>query len=565
MKTVHLKRFILYFLVAIIIGTLATIPILFHDIHYGSDTTFHINRFIAYAHLLKQGILHPYIYPFHNYHYGYPIPSFYSDFFFIIPSYILNQGVPIITTYRIFIWLIFCSCSFSMLYCLSKLKKTKLLINIFCTIWYVFSNYSYQTTLSRGGIGEALSLIFIPLIFLGMYQIIQKQQIPIFLLTIGFVGLLLSHNISFIVTLIIFIIFCFLNILFFLKNQKQLGKVVYMGILSFLLTVFYSLPLIEQLQTKYYRISYYFNDTTSLHESSVKLIDLFHWFGLKPETMGNTIHILLFLIPILIFIQKRPSKPLRLFTIIGYVLIIMTTTLFPWDFLPFFSFLQFPHRLFNVAVVPLCFVTSYLFSKMVRNIPDFTKKRFIQILSICTLFTIGNQLIMGFTLPGLFNKSMNEGEFKENFYINNDEAWYDLMQLSTPDYLPYEKQINYLNYEPHIQYQDQEIKDYIEREDGTIITNFLGNGTYLFPKTFYLGYSGYVKYQDHTSKPLKVTMDEVTGLAQVDVQGIEQGETLVLTYSKTLIQKLSMGISLATLVISIILNFVVKRKKRFQV
>ena len=113
------------------------------------------------------------------------------------------------------------------------------------SISYISSTYFLCDIYVRSAIAEMLTFIFIPLIFLGLYELFwgdEKKFLPLF--TIGYIGMINSHLVlSVYLTIIIIIIFlCFLEEI--LKKEK-IKKLLLASIVILLISSPYLVPLLE--------------------------------------------------------------------------------------------------------------------------------------------------------------------------------------------------------------------------------------------------------------------------------------------------------------------------------
>ena len=110
----------------------------------------------------------------------------------------------------------------------SKLTNNKV-TGILSSIFYVTMPYHLTDMYIRNAIGEFLSYIFIPLVFLGLYKLFQKEKGD-WLLSLGAVGLLLTHNLMTFLTAIMAFIYLCTN-LSKLKDKNVLKK-LFLNIVS---------------------------------------------------------------------------------------------------------------------------------------------------------------------------------------------------------------------------------------------------------------------------------------------------------------------------------------------
>ena len=92
--------------------------------------------------------------------------------------------------------------------CLTKNNNASLLASIL----YMTFPYHLTDLYIRNAFGEFVSFIFIPLVFLGLYNLFYTSEKKNYDLTIGAVGLILTHNLSTVIVAFFALLFTVLNI-----------------------------------------------------------------------------------------------------------------------------------------------------------------------------------------------------------------------------------------------------------------------------------------------------------------------------------------------------------------
>lgn len=231
----------------------------------------------------------------------------------------------------------------------SKLTNNKTTGTLSATL-YMLMPYHLNNMYIRNALGEFLSYMFIPLVFLGIYKLFQKEKGE-WILIIGAVGLLITHNLSTMITVIIaFIYFC--TNLSKLKDKQILKKSVLNVVLILIISAFFWIPVIQTLTFNHYDV-YEENamaTANSFTKAGLDLKDLF--FTSKDSTFVFEIGF-----PILLMIfssffvfrnvtKTNIKKEYLLFGCLGILCTLMATTYFPWGFLDnAFKILQFPWRM----------------------------------------------------------------------------------------------------------------------------------------------------------------------------------------------------------------------------
>lgn len=223
---------------------------------------------------------------------------------------------------------------------------------IIFAISYTFANYRLYLVFNQNVLAESIAYTFLPLVLLGFYEIFYRNIKSWPILAIGMTMLLYSHMLTTALTAL----FMLVTLVFTWKKISNKGLRLVAGvkaaILSFLLSAFYLVPFFEQTVTNHLTAS---------------------WVGLfliktPMETITSSINneptqVVGFLLIIVLifgfFYWKRANTADRYTYVSGIVLVVLTTTLFPWAKLlntPVAN-LQFPYRLTGLATLML---TIYL-------------------------------------------------------------------------------------------------------------------------------------------------------------------------------------------------------------
>jgi hypothetical protein len=198
------KRRIIIGLTAVIL--LINFPLFIKYIPNGHDLQFHLMRIYGIATGLSNGIFPVRIMaPWAN-GYGYATGVCYGDILLYFPAILYDLGFPLMWAYKSMVFLTNAAVALVSYYCFSRMGDNR---NIGLTgsavytlgLWHVIDTYT------RAAVGEADAFIFVPLVFLGLWNLAgyekkqsKKQVETILCLTLGFSGLLQVHLLSLIMT-----------------------------------------------------------------------------------------------------------------------------------------------------------------------------------------------------------------------------------------------------------------------------------------------------------------------------------------------------------------------------
>lgn len=314
----------------------------------GHDLEYHLLRIES----LKEGILAGKPFARVNLLYfggaGYASSLFYPDFLLYIPAVLRVLGVGINASYHIFVAITICLTYLSTYFCVKQMTRSAY-AGMLASFMVICSPYYLGDIYIRSAVGEYTAFVFLPFILYGIYNVIYEKMDRPWILGIGYAGVLLCHTNTFVFSLL----FGFVAFLVKWKTFKERGvllKLLATGGITALLTMFYWAPVLEMLLTT----PLYVNDA---------------WIGLEQSAMqfssvfSMTFPSLGFLLVIPAFFRVLIKKNGQNRDLIdfadwllagGAIFAVLTTDLIPWERLNrYFSFVQFPWRLFVLATMML--------------------------------------------------------------------------------------------------------------------------------------------------------------------------------------------------------------------
>ena len=514
------------------------------------DTFFHLSRIEGYATALKNWDILPKIYFFKNQGFGYASPIFYNDIFLLIPSILYNLKFSLSFTYKFTVFVVTFLSALSMFYLLKKIDKNQYSPYIASFI-YTFSNYHITDTYVRSALGEMFAFVFLPLVLCGIYNLLYGNK-SWKMLCFSFMGLLLSHNITFIFGIFILCVFCIFNI----KNFNFIKGVFIAGIVCFILSIWYFIPLLEGILSHDIYLNYYKN--YSLDKSTLSFLQLFEnktifGYGQKSNLLFMNVSVGWFMIilPITYIFQKNKNKFIFLCMIIGYIAVILTLDFVPVFIINFISTIQFAWRLNTVAMVCLSIPAAISFTKLFSKKVYFVIISFIFVIeAIYHLYPVLNRQFV------ITNKTKYEqllsGEIIDPFYYAN----YNRIELAGADYLPI-KSPDFRYHDGCIYSNNTKVTCNLYRKYNNISFNIDRLENITLPITYY---KGYILYSD---EDIINAFESNNGLVEFVPTKIG---TYTLKYQWTFLQKISLIISLFSFGIYIIFNFILNPKfKRIRI
>lgn len=536
-------------------------PFLNGSILMGPDTAFHINRIEALSIAMQNNDIFPRLFYHQNFHFGYGSPMFYSIFFLYFPALLRTIGISVFNSYHIFLFVCTFLASFSMYQCAKLFIGKKKTIYICITVMFYIWNCYYMSDLyKRGAIGEVLAFVFIPIIIMGMYHSVYGDYKKHYILVIGFCGLLLSHNITFLIMVVLYAFYLLFNIKQLLKEKTRIVIIAIIATVSILITCFFTMPMLEQMLSGKHRVDDYFG-TSSMSELALKLSSIVDFRTDASNYLTDSVGPFLLFIPLLYPLVSKKNKNTTITYVLlsGYFMIFMTTKLFPWQWVEFLSFMQFPSRVLVPAAAFLALAAGYT----VARIPVKKKIKLpLNNILIGSIFIFAILQLYGiYSSPGLITSVTTPEELTDDKFIGREE-WYSLLELSTPDYLPLDTNINFRDYKSTIVTNNEETPrqamDYTTYNNFTFTYPKINEGAYyVIPLTYYKGYVAEIYDGNTLIETVDTYRDPEMGLVRFDPSPYSsdtQEITFKVYYKGTTIQSITAKISWFAFIVYLIVT-----------
>ena len=332
----------------------------------GGDMRYHLARIENLKNEIFAGQIPAYIYFIQNQYRGY-LAAMYPETFLYIPALLRVAGVSPAVAWKYFMVLINIS-TMALSYMFAKRVSRRRDFSLLFMVLYTLLPYRIELITYRNAIGEILAMTFLPLLLLGIYELIIGDRRRWYYLVPAMTGLINSHIISavFAVCLITLLCVCFIVRL---VREKRLYAIIISGIWTLVLNIWFIVPFLY-----YYRYSDLALSQTlgtmNFSETAVFPAQLFMMFAGKGAHSSNKVSLGIFnecsltlgaagfiLLGMSLYFavfkknKTDPEKAAVVSLILGLVLMFMSITWFPWETLQkieplnrFVSQFQFPTR-----------------------------------------------------------------------------------------------------------------------------------------------------------------------------------------------------------------------------
>ena len=544
----------IHYLIIIIIGIILSIPLAKIQIRDTHDGTLHMLRILGTKDTLKIGQIPPLINQNYCNGVGYAMNLFYQPIVTYIPLLIKLFTPSYMIALKIFgaICIVFSGIT---MYKFVYTVTNKRIIALFSAIFYLIAPYKLANVYKRFAIGEFAALVFLPLVFLGLYNLFNQDGKKHYYITIGAAGLMLSHTVTTLYTAIFAIIYIIFNAKK-IKQKEIIRKCIINIIFILLISMFFWLPLLEATSVCDYAIM---NDEimrTNGDFVAYNTISFSQLFKDKGEENGTTFLIgipTILMFALTIFTYKKVNSSYKEFYLLSIILslisIFMTSKFFPWKIMPeILCKLQYPWRLicfFNFFVSFICGVNMYILLK------NLIKKNNIRI--IVSIIFVTLSIISSIKIMSQFYASDNELDNKyETAILKNKKISH--MSINR-DYMPVRAiklQNSYVLQRKDTTYILEGSANIINENkvnltDNIKIENITKDTTLEFPYYYYVGYKVTIEMPDGNVKDINPIESKNGYLSCIITQNIDSA-VIKVQYVGTTITYISYIISLISLI-----------------
>jgi hypothetical protein len=375
---------------------LTSLPYLFTDFFWGSDTIYHLQRIEGLMQGLLAGQFPVRLEPHWLQGYGYANAVFYCPLF-LLPSALLRMaGFTVSFCWNFYGILSSVAVVLVSYYSFRRIFGTSRTA-LFSTALYALSVIHFYKMAEASALGEGTAMIFLPLILCGFYGALmeeigsREQRFSFLPLGIGFAGILQSHVLTTEITVAVSVLLvCSLLPRLFEAGGKRFLSLLGGAGLALGLSLWFVVPFLDYYLTQNWHIRNVFG--RKIQERGLQAAQLYtnFWTGDGEVFGGGMYHAfpagLGLVIPLgmLLYLGRqilrkndrdaRNAFALRCL-ILGLLLSVMTLSIFPWDRIQslggplqaMVSSLQFPNRLLGWATLLGTFVCGSLMESFAQR------------------------------------------------------------------------------------------------------------------------------------------------------------------------------------------------------
>ena len=529
---------------------------------YKDDGIQHVARLMGVYQSIEEGQLLPVIMSNFCNGFGYSWNLFYSPFTAYVPLlfHLFTDSFELIL--KLFMWLLILASGITMYEFTRKVTKNRL-AGVLAGCLYMLAPYHLTDVYMRIAVSELASFVFVPIVFQGMYTIFheeakeEKLYTKSLTLTLGAVGLVLSH----IVIAMYAAIICFIYVLVNIKKLKNIKILKMLGInilLILLLCSFYLVPMLEHYFSTDYEVfqAGRMERTEELIRNKVDFIDLLYT-GQDEMSFEIGLVTIIGVVLTLLTYKKigKEYKTIYWFSLItGMACIILSLRIFPFEKMPaILKMIQFTFRFLEFSSFFLAWVAAINYALTIKK---------FQMRDVFVLTLIATLLLVPLKKNYDTEKEWTEEKLWPAVSVNENTGRVHA-GCATFEYLPSKA---FANLDYIKQRENTAIvlsgKATIENEEkqGTnmqfIITQTEETATIELPYIYYLGYKVTLQAEDGSTKELP-TFESDNGFVAFEIAESEKGQVTA-NYTGTTLMQITYIVSGVTLLGIVIVLLILK-------
>ena len=558
-----MKNRIKDYLVLLFISIILVIPLMNSNFDlYKDDGIQHVARLMGVYQSIEEGQLLPVIMSNFCNGFGYSWNLFYSPFTAYVPLlfHLFTDSFELIL--KLFMWLLILASGITMYEFTRKVTKNRL-AGVLAGCLYMLAPYHLTDVYMRIAVSELASFVFVPIVFQGMYTIFheeakeEKLYTKSLTLTLGAVGLVLSH----IVIAMYAAIICFIYVLVNIKKLKNIKILKMLGInilLILLLCSFYLVPMLEHYFSTDYEVfqAGRMERTEELIRNKVDFIDLLYT-GQDEMSFEIGLVTIIGVVLTLLTYKKigKEYKTIYWFSLItGMACIILSLRIFPFEKMPaILKMIQFTFRFLEFSSFFLAWVAAINYALTIKK---------FQMRDVFVLTLIATLLLVPLKKNYDTEKEWTEEKLWPAVSVNENTGRVHA-GCATFEYLPSKA---FANLDYIKQRENTAIvlsgKATIENEEkqGTnmqfIITQTEETATIELPYIYYLGYKVTLQAEDGSTKELP-TFESDNGFVAFEIAESEKGQVTA-NYTGTTLMQITYIVSGVTLLGIVIVLLILK-------
>lgn len=365
------------------VTVLASYPLFVPTVGFGHDLNFHLYRIEGIKDGLLSGQFPVRLHPTHNHGYGYISSSVYPELFLYFPAFLRLMGASPVMAYNTFLAMINAMTAGIMYVCAKGITRSRY-AGLLASVLYTLSTWRIMNLYYRAAVGEALAMVFFPVLLYGLYLLLAGDYRKWWVLALGCSGIFQSHIISTVFAAFTILAAAVVYHREFLQRQRFMGF-VRAGALTVLLNLWYLAAFVTYYlgmdltikhtpeNTEFFQNAVFPAEFFNLFNTSFGYSQLLD-YGIRGNmslSLGVGVTAAL-AVCVLFFLLGAGEKGGRrryygFLTGMSLALLFMASTLFPWELLQqsrlinaFCGIVRMPWRFLSLASPMLCIAAGIL-------------------------------------------------------------------------------------------------------------------------------------------------------------------------------------------------------------
>lgn len=215
-------------------GILVSIPLFSDFLYLGDDTAFHLARFEGLYQSMRAGEFPVRVNAVQNNGFGDITASMYPSFFLMPFVAMRFLRVSLMLCFKTLFVAINIATALISYYSFEKLFNSRKMAMWGC-ILYTFSAYRLINVYLRCAVGEALAMVFLPLLLWGTYEVLWRDRKKWYVLMLGMTCMLQSHVLSTEICALFMVVELFIWLIW--SSKKEVMGRICQGLKAILLTI----------------------------------------------------------------------------------------------------------------------------------------------------------------------------------------------------------------------------------------------------------------------------------------------------------------------------------------
>ena len=338
--------------------------------HYEpQDTYFHFNRLIGLSNVWHSPV------NFNSFGANGTYVNFFYPWLTMYPMWLIYERTESFTyayeAYYLLLTLVNILISY---YVMRKITSDR--VASFCfAVLYTYSSYRFVCIYLRESLGECISITILPIVFLGIYNILYADYSKWISLSVGMILLAYSHILSLIITSALIVILALASLIFMNDRINRLKSFIKATVCAMIGSLGFLVPMLQAM-----------HDNDVYHPEGTEKLVLSHLYGFgrilwdsvknKPveHTVGLIMIICFVVSTISVFVNKdideQQSRIIKILLLFSLILLFCASSLFPWKYIckfPAAIIIQFPWRFHAYTSLFVTAAFSMLMSQVLRE------------------------------------------------------------------------------------------------------------------------------------------------------------------------------------------------------